>query len=631
MFDMCCRGPQQDQAVDVDEMYDGPPTGTGMDALREAEKSRLSEEEAEEKKELERLQKLAEAGEPEQAKDPEPAEDDPQTRERKRQEYLSLVEEARAQMHRTSEQLVNTHVVANRYGTPGASRLPHFDENHHVPTLALLNDRSGAKAGFDILNLTRELPYYKDNFFNIVDVVKSGKRGGLLDVFREQLNKAKEKAKAMGNGVRPRLISGGGDGTASFALHVVFRSLRPNPDRKDDGLEDTGNGFIWSDEEMRDYFPALAQMPLGSANDLGNILGWGRKFPGHGGCCTARTSRLKQLQDWVDSVIDPKTLVTNFDVWGIMPDKDEDQCNFKLAQLTGKRGISPKAKGADGKLHVLMEEADTPVPFFICLYFSAGFMAYVAARFQINRHDTHLKNDLEYVRQGAAIVLGSTPPELSIKCDGMKVSCDDEAYFPPRSASGKAYRDVGFYNINWQAHLLHGADRSSLPNRLCGTREPVKFNDGQIDVWRFRLRTLLKNPGVKIQVDKKKDFRLTYDGGKGKGIFFQWDGESRFAFSPSGKDFSIYIRKVLNIPVVMGPKRSVKLTGDLDNGSPVTFGFSGDTQADRDAVRARVVKSLGRELNSELNATKDEIKDASMMFAPDYWDEQEARNSTGSS
>lgn len=621
MFDFCCRGPQQ--ATDETDMLDGPPAGTGMEALHAAEQERLAEEEKEEQEKLKRLAESAEAPSPELPKDAEPA-DDAATRERKMQDYMNLIEETRNRMHRNFEKEVHTHLTANRYGTPGAARLPHFDVNYHVPTMALLNDRAGAKAGFDILNLARVLPYYKDNFFNIIDVVKAHKRGGLLDVFREQLNQAKEKVKSMGTGVRPRLISGGGDGTASFALHVVFRALRAHDDRKDDGLADTGNGFIWTDEEMRDYFPAIAQMPLGSANDLGNILGWGRKFPGHGGCCTARTSRLKALQDWVDNVIDPKTIVSNFDVWGIMPDKGEDECNFKLAQLTGRRGVSPKAKGADGKMHVLMEEADTPVPFFICLYFSAGFMAYVTARFQINRHDTHLKNDLEYIRQGAAIVFGRTPPELSIKCDGMKVSCDDAAYFPPRKASGTAYRDVGFYNINWQAHALHGADRSSLSTRLCGHREPAKFNDGLIDVWRMRFRTFLKNPGVKIQTDKKKDFRLTYDGGEGKGIFFQWDGESRFAFSPSGKEFSVYIRKVLNIPVVMGPKRSAKLTGDLDNGSPVTFGFAGDTHEEREAVRTRVIKSLGRDLNTELNAGKDEIKAAHMILAEEYFNAQEA-------
>lgn len=69
-------------------------------------------------------------------------------------------------------------------------------------------------------------------------------------------------------------------------------------------VKDSGNGFIWSDEEMAEQwhpgsrrrgfaeklrrvkfghlifelrsFPAIAQMPLGSANDFGNILGWGQ-------------------------------------------------------------------------------------------------------------------------------------------------------------------------------------------------------------------------------------------------------------------------------------------------------------------------------------------------------------------
>lgn len=40
-----------------------------------------------------------------------------------------------------------------------------------------------------------------------------------------------------------------------------------------------GNGFIWTDEELAESFPAIAQMPLGSANDFGNILGWGQPAP----------------------------------------------------------------------------------------------------------------------------------------------------------------------------------------------------------------------------------------------------------------------------------------------------------------------------------------------------------------
>ena len=41
------------------------------------------------------------------------------------------------------------------------------------------------------------------------------------------------------------------------------------------GLQDTGNGFIWSDEELSESFPALAQMPLGAAklNHGFNTLG----------------------------------------------------------------------------------------------------------------------------------------------------------------------------------------------------------------------------------------------------------------------------------------------------------------------------------------------------------------------
>jgi hypothetical protein len=397
------------------------------------------------------------------------------------------------------------------------------------------------------------------------------------------------------------------------------------PDRADEGLADTGNGFIWTDEEIRDGFPALAQMPLGSANDLGNILGWGRKYPGFGGSCTTRRpQRLKALQDWIDAVISPQSPIANFDVWGIMPKRGEESCNFKLCELTGKRGASPKAK-VDGQMSLLMKEAGLPTPFFICLYFSAGFFAYTVARFQINRHDTHLKNDLEYVRQGAGIIFGRTAPQMLPMCQGITVDCDQEGYFPPRrdkGNTGNRYRDVGFYNINWQAHMLHGADRAGVTSRMgcsSGSREPVKFNDGFLDVWRFRLGTLFKNPGPVLQVEKKKEFHLKYEGGKGKGVFFQWDGESRFAFSPTGSSFDIFIRKVLNIPVVMGPKHNRRLTGGLDNGSDVHFAFCGETQEEKDAAKRRVLKSLIGKLDTELNAKKDEIRAASFPLAEDIW------------
>merc|ERR1712232_101346 len=125
---------------------------------------------------------------------------------------------------------------------------------------------------------------------------------------------------------RPRIISGGGDGTASFCMFIVFLALKADPEREDDGLQDTGNGFTWTDTELRDFFPALAQMPLGSANDFGHILGWGRMYPGDptGTYCASRAWALKQLHRWIAALISPQSVVVNFDVWGIMPPSGQE-------------------------------------------------------------------------------------------------------------------------------------------------------------------------------------------------------------------------------------------------------------------------------------------------------------------
>lgn len=79
---------------------------------------------------------------------------------------------------------------------------------------------------------------------------KDQRRGGLLDLFRIELCQARDQAKAMGR--RPRIISGGGDGTASFTIFMIFAALRADDTRADEGLRDSGNGFIWSDEDPRD-------------------------------------------------------------------------------------------------------------------------------------------------------------------------------------------------------------------------------------------------------------------------------------------------------------------------------------------------------------------------------------------
>jgi len=128
-----------------------------------------------------------------------------------------------------------------------------------------------------------------------------------------------------------------------------------------------------------------------------------------------------------------------------------------------------------------------------------------------------------------------------------------------------------------------------------------------MDMFRWKFLSLLKNPGLVIQTDKKKDQLLSFKGGKGKGIFFQWDGEARFAFSVTGRPFHIYIRKVLNIPVVLGPFVDQRLTGDVDNGQEVRFEFSGETAHERELVRKRILMNVRGELDAELNASREEI------------------------
>merc|ERR1719183_405364 len=132
---------------------------------------------------------------------------------------------------------------------------------------------------------------------HIVEVIKSAnKKDGLFEKFRTFLNEAKDAAKQKDAKFRPRLICGGGDGTASFALMIVFKALLANDSRAEEGLGDKGNGFIWTDEEMQKYFPALVQMPLGTGNDLSGVLGWGRKAPGNSKIpCAGAGIHLKNL------------------------------------------------------------------------------------------------------------------------------------------------------------------------------------------------------------------------------------------------------------------------------------------------------------------------------------------------
>lgn len=509
---------------------------------------------------------------------------------------------------------------SNRYGSD--SRLPQFKKEEHVPVLALINPFAGAMAGSDILAIARRTPYYQDRFFNIIDVVRDQRRGGLLDLLRRELCAAKAEGKAAGR--RPRVISGGGDGTASFTLFIIFAALRADDSRAEEGLADAGNGFIWTDEEMAESFPALVQMPLGSANDFGRTLGWGSKYPGEAESrfrMDWRRHAKDALLKWIEAAISPESPVVNFDIFGIVPAPGQETCDFKLCELGGHRGMDPRVR-MDGQKHLVMKEASLPVPLFACLYFSAGFGAYMTARFQMNRRKSAIRNKMEYARQASGILMESIPPQMHQGLDKVQIFCGEERYFPPRSedgSGGERYREVGFLNINWQAGMINGAERAPLGARICFTREPAKFNDGMMDMYRGKFLSVLKNPGLKYQTDKREEgLTLTYSGEKGTGIFFQWDGESRFAFSPEGEDFHIHIRKILNIPVVLGPNYDPRTTGEPDNGQPATFCFCGRTEEERQRFAQRVLRGVQGHLHGELLASKEEMQSVGIHLEDDH-------------
>jgi hypothetical protein len=450
----------------------------------------------------------------------------------------------------------------------------------------------------------------------------------MLDLFRIRLNEVKAEAQQMR--IRPRLICGGGDGTCSFAMFLVFKALQADPTRADEGLSDSGNGFIWTDEDMEMYFPAFAQMPLGSGNDLANFLGWGKKYPGDQmvgpAKVTAAGSRgpvwaAQKLRTWFAHAINPIAVVANFDVWGLMPAEGHDRCNFKLCELTGPKGNSPKKNN-----QLIMKPAEAPVPFFVILYANFGFIGYEIARFQINRRGTAFANTLEHFRQGNCAMFERTPCQCIRGLEGVSVNADGQSYFPPRNqplSKGANYGDIGFMNINsLGGGNFHAADRENVLLRFarglaCGAGRKVPlFNDGKLDMIRVKKLpplSIVKNPGIILQGDKKKEFTFSLEAEQGKGIFMQYDGEGRFMFSPTGGKFSFSVRKAVNLPVVLGPRYNQKLGGNPDNGQPVKFEIFGETPQLRKEVMARIWKLLAGDLMEEMMATEEELKQANFI------------------
>jgi hypothetical protein len=124
----------------------------------------------------------------------------------------------------------------------------------------------------------------------------------------------------------------------------------------------------------------------------------------------------------------------------------------------------------------------------------------------------------------------------------------------------------------------------------------------------MRFKSYLKNPGSKMQTDRRKDMTLSFEASPGKGLFVQFDGETRFAFSPLGERFDIMIRKVINLPVVIGPWHKESIDAD----GKVEFDICGDTPEDKEQTRLRVLKSLNGALDAELHANQKDLTDAKL-------------------
>lgn len=150
----------------------------------------------------------------------------------------------------------------------------------------------------------------------------------------------------------------------------------------------------------------------------------------------------------------------------------------------------------------------------------------------------------------------------------------------------------------------------------------MRFNDGLLDMYRFRFKSYLKNPGARMQTDKRQDMTMIVEASPGKGVFLQCDGHTRFAFSPTGDQFHVFIRKVLNLPVLIGPRPVEKITLEKKEAA---FEMCGDQPADKEQVRVRLLKSVRGQLEAEMNATEADISAAKI---PLYQAPHETRGQT---
>lgn len=284
-----------------------------------------------------------------------------------------------------------------------------------------------------------------------------------------------------------------------------------------------------------------------------------------------------------------------------------------------------------GRCDYVMKPPGPAVPFLVLLYGCFGFTAHVVACFELARTASRWRNFLVYTRIVLFLLLGlgRRPAQLAQNLDKVSVESSPESspkasdaakYLPPRpSRSSARYSEVGFLNLwSTRAGLFRGLDRTSCPRRWCPCayreqRRPVDFGDGLLDFYRERGCLTWLKTGMVLQTDKTRRGTFSFEAAESQGIFFQYDGEGRFAFNPSGKAWSMDVRHVLTMPVAVHP--SVRLPRpDAAPDRGVGFCFAGPPE-EAALARARMDRWVRGHLLPELNATEDDIRAAGLLLA----------------
>lgn len=469
-----------------------------------------------------------------------------------------------------------------------------------APFLGLLNPHSGNLMGATFMQEASQNPQFKHRLFDIISVATKAE---VMAAFRKQLQAVRAEADAtsafLGREVRPRIVIGGGDGTASFAIWCIFRALQ-------------AGGSLWDHEELERYFPAFVQMPLGTGNDFAGVLGWGRSIDPVGHAASASA--------WLKSAVSLERSVVPFDVWGLGP--AGGQC-VKVCMLKGLDSMHPDRPQ--------FKVAGPAVPFLSLLYFSMGYEAFVAAQVENNRTESRFANFKEYLKSIPGSLMGAQRRNINLAGVEIRVPEGGDArsrhYFPPphRESTGAEFTSIGFMNIN------------SFGGGTFKATDPALFADGLMDM--FRQKKYIKNilrRGLRFRTEKHASAAFRLPQGL-PGVFCQCDGETRYLFGAQGEEVDFLVRRVMQIPVVLGPgapRESQDACGaetwedasDVEDGSPASmwacsfsskgarrrskkaahFRFIG-ADDEKESFRARLDAWVSGALAGEMNATAREV------------------------